>query len=99
MTAPTSTTEAPQTAVFRGDEPDCMVDAGLACRTCLSTGVSTRLDLEPWDQRADCRCRSCGHAWALALLPEQALRLALRDADSHAAGPSAEGFATIAQRS
>ncbi len=64
--------------VFRGDDPECMVAAGLACRTCLSSDVDWALVAEPWDARAVCRCRRCEHERTLSLTPDQALRLSLR---------------------
>ncbi len=68
-----------ETAVFRGDDPDCLVAAGLACRTCLSADVEWSLRLEPWDHRVLCRCRECGHERTISLDPDQALRLSLHE--------------------
>ena len=84
-----------ETATFRGDDPDCLVDAGLACRGCLSAQVELTLELEPWEERARLRCRSCGRPGGLALTGDQALRLSLRRAS---AAPSAapSGLAVVA---
>jgi hypothetical protein len=67
-----------ETTAFRGDDPECLVAAGLACRMCLSGDVDCSLSLEPWDDRALCRCRRCGHGRTVALTGDQALRLSLR---------------------
>jgi hypothetical protein len=63
--------------VFRGDDPECMVAAGLSCRACLSAEVDWALLIEPWDPHVSCRCRRCGHERTLSLTPDQALRLSL----------------------
>jgi hypothetical protein len=74
--------------VFRGDDPECMVAAGLACRACLSSDVDWSLVAEPWDARVVCRCRRCEHERTLSLTPDQALRLSLRrDRDQRPAAP------------
>ena len=67
-----------ETTAFRGDDPECLVAAGLACRMCLSGDVDCSLSIEPWDDSALCRCRSCGHRRTVALTGDQALRLSLR---------------------
>ena len=73
MSAPT------ETAIFRGDDADCLVAASLACPACLSETVAWKLDREAYEPSADCRCRRCSHVRTLHLSPEQALRLALHE--------------------
>ena len=68
-----------ETTAFRGDDPECLVAAGLSCRMCLSGDVDWSLRVAAWDADAHCRCRRCGHERSVALTPEQALRLSLRD--------------------
>lgn len=68
---------AAETTAFRGDDPGCLVEAGLACRLCLSGDVDWSLALEPWDHHVSCRCRRCGHERRVSLTGEQALRLSL----------------------
>jgi hypothetical protein len=67
-----------ETATFRGDDPDCLVDAGLACRWCLSARVEWELELDPWEDRATGRCPRCARRETVALTRDQALRLCLR---------------------
>jgi hypothetical protein len=77
-----------ETAIFRPDEPDCLVVAGLACRVCLSAEVDWQLRGRMWDHEASCRCRACGHERTVALTPDQALRLALREDATEPAAPT-----------
>ncbi len=86
-----------ETTAFRGDDPECLVAAGLACRVCLSGAVDCSLSLEPWDDHAHCTCRRCGHRRWLALTPEQALRLSLRQGEEtgHAAPELRAGLAAV----
>ncbi len=81
------TLHVPETAAFRGDDPTCLVTAGLACRLCLSSEVEFELAGEPWEHEARCRCRECGHRRSVSLTPEQALRLALHDGASQPDAP------------
>lgn len=86
-----------ETAAFRGDDAECMVAAGLSCRRCLSGEVDWVLALEPWDETARCRCRSCGHRREVSLTGEQALRLALARGErrEHAPAMPHAGLAAI----
>lgn len=85
-----------ETTAFRGDDPGCLVAAGLACRVCLAGDVAWALELEPWDDRARTRCRSCGHERTVSLTPEQGLRLSLEGGDpQHAAPAPLFGFALV----
>lgn len=61
-------------AVFGLDDPDALVDAGLACPACLSdaTRVTVGADLSGAG-----RCADCGARWSLELDPQQLLRLSL----------------------
>jgi hypothetical protein len=81
---------------FRGDDPDCLVAAGLACRVCLSGNVDWSLHCEPWDDRVQCACRDCGHRREVSLTSEQALRLALsRETVGDAAPVPLSGLAGV----
>jgi hypothetical protein len=81
--------------VFRGDDPECMVAAGLACRACLSSEVDWSLLVEPWDPRVACRCRRCDHQRTLSLTPDQALRLSLHGEHRPAAPEPRAGLAVL----
>jgi hypothetical protein len=74
--------------VFRGDDADCLVDAGLACRACLSGEVDWELEIEQWEAHVRIRCRACDHRRTVALTSEQALRLYLRSPAAPAAAPA-----------
>jgi hypothetical protein len=78
-----------ETTVFHGDDPDCLVAAGLACRACLSSDVGWALELDPWEERVHVRCRACRHARVLSLTPDQALRLSLHAEQAPPAEPEA----------
>jgi hypothetical protein len=81
-------TQTTETAAFRGDDPSALVAAGLACRVCLTGDVAWRLELEPWDDRAQTRCRRCGDERTVSLTPEQGLRLSLEGEQSQHAAPA-----------
>lgn len=85
--------ETRATTAFRGDDPDCLVDAGLACRWCLSGRVDWELEPAPWEDRVSVSCRGCGRPDLVALTGDQALRLSLR------AGPAPAAAAPAALRS
>jgi hypothetical protein len=61
-------------AVFGLDDPDALVDAGLACPACLSD--ATRVSVDAGLHGAG-RCTDCGNRWSLDLEPQQLLRLSL----------------------
>jgi hypothetical protein len=87
---------APEATTFRGDDPDCLVAAGLACRRCLSGNVDWSLRPEPWDEVVECTCRECGHRREVSLTGEQALRLALSQRSVADAAPvPLSGLATV----
>ena len=66
------------TARFLPDDPDVLVNASLACPTCLcSEEVEWEAALEGYDPSVECRCLSCEHTWRVYLAPFQALRLGL----------------------
>jgi hypothetical protein len=67
-------------AVFALDDPDALVGAGLSCPACLSESTSLFVDV---DLAAHAACGDCGATWALALAPQQLLRLSL-DPPPHA---------------
>src|SRR5947209_8097642 len=53
------------TATFRGDDPESLIDASLACPVCLRGGAHWHLHLEPYDARGPARAaptRSATHA-------------------------------------
>jgi hypothetical protein len=66
------------TARFRPDDPDALVEASLACPICLRTeDIECDDALEGYDPSVQCRCPSCAEQWRVYLTPEQALRLGL----------------------
>jgi hypothetical protein len=66
------------TARFRPDDPDALVNASLACPICLSADtVEWDGSLQGYDPSVQCRCSSCQQQWRVYLAPEQALRLGL----------------------
>lgn len=67
-------------AYFRGDDDPCLVAAALACRACLSGDVEWSLEVDDFEGRAECRCRSCGYRREVSLTSEQTLRLSLQPA-------------------
>jgi hypothetical protein len=70
-------------AVFALDDPDALVGAGLSCPACLSESTSLFVDVVDGDLDARGACGACGSTWALALAPQQLLRLSL-DPPPHA---------------
>lgn len=71
------------TARFRADDPDPLVEASLSCPLCLrSEQVQWEAALEGYDPSVECRCPSCEERWRVYLTPEQALRVGLMDAHS-----------------
>jgi uncharacterized Zn finger protein len=71
-----------ETANFRGDDAPCLVEASLACSTCLSGQIDWSLRLQAWDHEVLCQCRACGEVRRVSLTGEQALRLALQRLDA-----------------
>jgi hypothetical protein len=67
-----------ETASFRGDDAPCLVEASLACSTCLSGRIDWSLRLQAWDHEVVCQCRACGRVRRVWLTGEQALRLSLQ---------------------
>jgi hypothetical protein len=66
------------TARFRPDDPDELVEASLACPLCLrSDGVLWEAALDSYDPKCDCHCLHCDEDWRLYLAPHQALRLSV----------------------
>jgi hypothetical protein len=69
------------TARFRPDDPDVLVNASLACPICLgSDEVRWEAALDGYDPSVECHCESCKHSWRVYLAPFQALRLGLMHA-------------------
>jgi hypothetical protein len=64
-------------AVFALDDPDVLVGAGLSCPACLSERTSLFVDVVDGGLDARGACGDCGATWALALAPQQLLRLSL----------------------
>lgn len=69
--------EFTETASFRGNDAQCLVEASLACRLCLSGEVEWSLRADEWDAEVECRCLHCGDVRTVSLTGDQALRLAL----------------------
>ena len=67
-------------ASFRGNDEDCLVEAALACRMCLSGDVEWSLEVEDFEGHVECGCRSCGYTRTVMLTSDQALRLSLQAA-------------------
>ena len=66
-----------ESATFRLEDPQCLVEASLACPCCLhATDWSARAGSEP---AAACRCPNCGHQRDVALTGPQMLRLGVVD--------------------
>ena len=65
------------TARFRPDDPDVLVNASLACPFCLHGDVEWEAALDGYDPSVECRCKSCENNWRVYLAPFQALRLGL----------------------
>ncbi len=66
------------TARFRADDPDALVNASLACPLCLcSEHVRWEAALDGYDPSVECRCPSCDTRWRVYLAPQQALRFGL----------------------
>jgi hypothetical protein len=66
------------TARFRPNDPDALVNASLACPVCLCADtVEWDGSLQGYDPSVQCRCSSCQQRWRVYLAPEQALRLGL----------------------
>ena len=64
-------------AVFGLDDPDALVGAGLSCPACLAESTRLFVDVADGVLDASCTCPDCGATWALALAPQQLLRLSL----------------------
>jgi hypothetical protein len=66
------------TARFREDDPDALVNASLACPICLhSDDVEWEAALEGYDPSVECRCPRCKERWRVYLAPQQVLRVGL----------------------
>jgi hypothetical protein len=66
------------TARFRADDPDALVNASLACPLCLgSEQVVWDAALDGYDPSVECRCPNCQTRWRVYLAPQQALRFGL----------------------
>ena len=66
------------TARFRDDDPDELVEASFACPLCLHTnGVRWHAALDDYDPSCECHCGSCDERWRVYLAPHQALRLSV----------------------
>jgi hypothetical protein len=66
------------TARFRADDPDALVNASLACPLCLgSEQVVWDAALDGYDPSVECCCPHCQTRWRVYLAPQQALRFGL----------------------
>lgn len=66
-----------ETASFRADDDARLVEASLACRTCLSSDIEWSLTADDYEADVHCRCRSCGCVRTVSLTGSQALRLSV----------------------
>jgi len=68
------------TARFRADDPDELVEAAFACPICLrSEDVELEAALGGYDPSVECHCPDCDERWRVYLAPHQTLRLGLMD--------------------
>ena len=66
------------TARFRPDDPDELVQASFACPLCLCVEeVQWTAALDEYDPSCECHCGSCDERWRVYLAPHQALRLSV----------------------
>jgi hypothetical protein len=66
------------TARFRPDDPDELVEASFACPICLgSQHVEWHAAFDEYDPSVGCRCVACDERWRVYLAPHQALRLSV----------------------
>ena len=66
------------TARFRTDDPDALVEAALACPLCLrSEDIEWEAALDGYDPSVECRCPRCEERWRVYLAPHQALRMSV----------------------
>lgn len=72
-------TLSPDTARFRPDDPDELVEASLACPLCLCSDdvVWEAAFDDGWDPSVECRCPRCEERWRVYLDPFQTLRLSV----------------------
>jgi hypothetical protein len=66
-----------ESASFLPADPSELVEASLACPTCLAGEIDWVLDDEPLDASALCMCRRCGRTRLVYLTADQTLRLVL----------------------
>ncbi len=66
------------TARFRPDDPDELVEAAFACPICLHADrVRREAALDSYDPWCECHCPACDERWRVYLAPQQALRLSV----------------------
>ncbi len=76
-----------EVARFRPDDPDLLVQASLACGTCLHQPAEANVEHGMDGAAVICRCNRCQETWRVLLTAEQSLRVQLR--------PPWHGMATI----
>ena len=67
-------------AIFRGNDPDALVEASLSCPICLRRTELVAVEGDLSDGHARCCCETCQSERIVELLPEQFLRLSLTGA-------------------
>jgi hypothetical protein len=67
-----------ETARFRPDDPDPLVQASFACSCCLRDPAAAAVVHGADGTTVQCRCDRCERTWTVLLAPEQGLRLQLR---------------------
>lgn len=67
-----------ETARFRPDDPDPLVQASFCCSCCLCEPAAVAVVHGTDGTTVRCRCESCDREWTVLLAPEQGMRLQLR---------------------
>ncbi|HEY8582680.1 MAG TPA: hypothetical protein VIL49_07025 [Capillimicrobium sp.] len=67
-----------ETARFRPDDPDPLVQASFCCSCCLRDPAVAVVAHGPDGTTVRCHCEPCERQWAVLLAPDQGLRLQLR---------------------
>ncbi|HEU4657639.1 MAG TPA: hypothetical protein VFR97_08950 [Capillimicrobium sp.] len=78
-----------ETARFRPDDPDPLVQASFCCACCLREPATAAVAHGADGSTVRCHCDACDRSWTVLLTPEQGLRLQLR--------PPWGGMSTVAR--
>jgi hypothetical protein len=76
-----------ESARFRPDDPDELVQASFACSYCLHQPTVATVEHGTDGAAVECCCHECERDWMVALTAEQSLRVQLR--------PPWRGMATV----